>query len=348
MLKRISEEEYLTFDDVLIKPCFSTVDSRQEVDLSTQIGSLLLTLPVISSNMDTVTGTDMCAAMSAAGGIGVLHRFWSAEDNAKALISGAAVSAGLGEKELQRAIILSAHGAKTLFLDVAHGATASVIKQVDLLKAHTDFKIIVGNFAGSESLKAFLDLSKNTIDGIKVGIGPGSACTTRIKTGIGVPQLSAILECVSVADGIPIIADGGIKTSGDIAKALAAGAAAVMLGGMLSGTDETPGSLRSGYGLPSSNMTIGSPYYKIYRGSASAESYEDQGKDAKWRTAEGESFLIPHKGPVSNILKDISGGLRSAFSYVGARTLSEFQKKSVFIRVSASSRLENGAHGKKS
>jgi len=336
MSKFIEDSEYVTFDDVLIKPMFSTIKSRQEVDLSSDIGKTALKLPIFSSNMDTVTEIEMCLAMKSAGGVGVLHRFCSIEQNVKMYTLKAAVSCGLGEYELKRAIELQKVGAQLIFMDVAHGAMQTVIDQMALIRKNTDLQVVVGNFASKESVDEFLNRSEFMPDAIKVGVGPGSACTTRIKTGIGVPQLSAILECIEAAKGIPIIADGGMKTPGDIAKALAAGASAVMLGGMLSGTDETPGDAF----LTSDGL------YKTYRGSASKEAYQDQGKNDSWRAAEGESFSIPHKGSVKHILQDIEGGLRSAFTYVGAQNLRLFQSNSIFIKVSNSSKVENRAHGK--
>src|SRR5581483_6034669 len=180
--------------------------------------------------------------------------------------------------------------------------------------------------------------------------GPGSACTTRMKTGVGYPQLSAIQEISQwlTPKGIPVIADGGMKTPGDIAKAIGAGASMVMLGGMLAGTYETPGETVQQDGKPCQSVSFEtiSKVYKKYKGSASKESYEEQGKSASWRTAEGESFLVPYKGPVEDVLQDIEGGLRSAFAYVGAQNLQQFQWRCRFVRITPSTVVENGAHGK--
>lgn len=332
-----------TFSDVLIKPKYSTVTSRKDVDLSTSFSwpghKLNLSLPILSSNMDTITNQKMAIAMAQTGGMGVLHRFQSIEANmtmfgqVKAAGLPCMVSIGLGENELKRAKSLYGCGADLFVIDVAHGAQRAVALQYKRLKeALPSAYIIVGNFATSDSIVEFIAdcgyaLINDFEGAIKVGIGPGSACSTRIKTGVGVPQLSAIIDCVRL--GIPIIADGGLKTPGDIAKALGAGAKAVMLGGMLAGTLETPGEI-TGSG------------YKVYRGSASKESYADQGKE--WSTAEGESFQVPYRGSVKEILAEISGGLQSSFSYVGASSLQEFQNKVEFIRVSGNTTFENGAH----
>lgn len=368
-------KDTVTFDDVLIVPKFSDIVTRKEVDISVNAhGFPYMGLPVISANMDTITTEEMARAMSVCGGQAVLHRFCSIEDNVKMLINSRTggtggydlpfVSIGLGKGELDRAVALKSAGAYMFFVDVAHGAQTRVAKQVKALRdaMGDDFSIVVGNFATGDSVVHFLQDVGQLIEGIKVGIGPGSACTTRIKTGVGYPQLSAVMDIAnSIKEtGITIIADGGMKTSGDISKALGAGAHMVMLGGMLAGTDETPGELYYENGgifteRTEGNSNLDDPklWYKgyvnkvkKYRGSASKESYEVQGKDANWRTAEGESFYVPHKGPVKDVLQDIEGGLRSAMSYVGARNIKEFHAKCEFVKVSPSTVVENGSHGK--
>jgi IMP dehydrogenase/GMP reductase len=236
-------------------------------------------------------------------------------------------------------------GQKFFCLDVAHGAQTQVAEQtIRFKKNYPDLWLMVGNFGSPESIVQFLDTCQYyehfyQPNAIKVGIGPGSACTTRIKTGVGYPQLSAINDIKNTfedlyKDAPAIIADGGIKTPGDVAKALACGANAVMIGGMLAGTDETPGEI----------IQVHDKQFKQYRGSASKESYETQGKD--WDCAEGESFTVQYKGSALNVLKDIEGGLKSAFSYVGAKNLKEFQKMSEFIIVSSNTVKENNSHGK--
>lgn len=333
----------ITFDDVLIQPKFSKINSRKEVDLTARVDGMPdLALPIISANMDTVTGVGMAQAMSKHGGIGCLHRFCTVEENVKMLkesvygdtkyVRTPIVSIGLGNKELERAEALFYAGAYVFCIDVAHGAQMAVVEQVKSLndKYGSNISIVVGNFATGESVAHFKEYCGDVVAAFKIGIGPGSACTTRIKTGVGVPQLSAIIDC---AKEHAVIADGGMKTPGDVAKALAAGASYVMLGGMLSGTDESPGDIVENK-------------YKKYRGSASKESYETQGKEANWRTAEGESFLVPYKGSVSTILQDIEGGLRSAFTYVGASNLKEYHSRASFITVSGNVITENRAHGK--
>ena len=341
-------KEYITFDDVLIKPKFSTIKSRKDIDLSCILGDVTLQLPIISANMDTISGVGMAVAMGKAGGIGALHRFKSVDDNkimfnaSRAADVSVAVSIGVGSAEQDRAIQLYNVGARLFVLDVAHGAQSQVVEQYEWMKEnYPKTFIVVGNFASVESVRDFMEKldCRYKLDAVKVGIGPGSACTTRIKTGVGVPQLSAILEVAELchSNNIKVIADGGMKTSGDIAKALAAGADMVMLGGMLSGTDESEGDL-----VERSNK-----WFKRYRGSASKDSYEDQSKDQSYITTEGESFLVEYKGSVNSVIKDIEGGLRSAFSYVGASNIQEFQSKAELIKVSANAVRESQAHGKK-
>jgi IMP dehydrogenase len=309
--------KFKTFDDVLIVPKFSAVKSRKDVDISTWVGGTKLSLPIYSANMDSITGTKMAVAMAHAGGLGVLHRFSTPEENLKDYLEvcqfngcPVAVSVGLGDEELRRAEVFMEYGAPVFFIDVAHGAQISVAEQFNKLrKLNPKCEVIVGNFASPGSIGDFISKLDSVPTAVKIGIGPGSACTTRIKTGVGVPQLSAIQWCNKLYNGvdIPLIADGGMKTPGDIAKALAAGADAVMLGGMLAGTSETPGQ----------EIYTDSGIMKRYRGSASTSSYKDQNKTSDWRTDEGVEFYVKSKGPVSNVLKDIEGGLRSAFTYVG-------------------------------
>jgi len=349
-------ETALTFDDVLIEPKFSSLGSRKEVSLSVELGEGIgeLTIPVISANMETITGPYMTKAMRYAGGMGILHRFMTIQENIEAWVNShpeSGVSVGISDGEKERAQALVDAGAYVICVDVAHGAQQAVVDQVKWLRSKfgNEIYIIVGNFATSRSINDFTNrlTFKEQPDAYKVGIGPGSVCTTRVKTGVGVPQFSAILDCAKNTNRI-IIADGGMKTPGDIAKALGAGAKAVMLGGMLAGTQETPGEVINDGGdhsyidpvHGSVVWDIGpATCFKIYKGSASG------GFGNGWKTSEGVEIKIPYKGPVVPILKDIEGGLRSAFTYVGASNLTEFQNKVEFIKVSPSTKIENGAHG---
>lgn len=365
-----------SFNDTLILPQFSSVKSRKDCDTSTNFLGEQLTTPIMSSNMDTVTEYRMATAMEKAGGIGCLHRFMTIEENIEQLLKspqGTFVSVGVGSAELERAKALYDNNAYNFIIDVAHGASTQVVAMYEKMReALPDANIVVGNFATASSVKEFNKLSRYKLQAIKVGVGSGSHCTTRIVTGCGLPTLQSLLDCKSL--GIPMIADGGIKNSGDIAKALAAGASIVMLGSLLAGTEEAPGAnynfnneimsekeyaeqigsevyLKNPQGLIATvNGPKASPGCKIthkkYRGSASKESYEVQGKTAEHRTAEGESSFVPYKGPVVNVVQGLTAGLKSVMSYVGASNLEEFQDKAILVEVSHSSYLEGTPHGK--
>ena len=331
--------EALSFDDVLIQPTFSTIESRKEIKTNVALSNTLeLDVPILSANMDTVTGPKMAKAMSDAGGVGCLHRFSDIEQNAKDFIKSPTktfVSIGVGEKEYERALYLHEHGARNFIIDVAHGAALHVVKQYDALRSAfgRNVYIMVGNFATAKSINVFCDLTKSKIkpDSFKIGIGSGSLCTTRIVTGCGLPTLASILDCRTT--GRTLIADGGIKNSGDIVKALAAGASAVMIGGLLSGTDETPGETVDGG-------------YKVYRGSASEESYKAQNKQASHRTPEGERTLVKSKGSARDVVNNLVAGLKSGMSYVNASNLSELKEKAKFYKITNSGARESHAHGK--
>jgi len=340
-------KKYLTLDDVLLLPQFSNIKSRSEVDLSQFFCGMKLNLPIISSNMDTVTETDMAVAMSQNGAVGALHRFQSIEANVEmfnkscTLFQFPIVSFGLGKHEFERALALSDAGADVLLLDIAHGACMEAVLQVKKLREKIKYKnIIVGNFASCRSIQDFKYHLGQELDAVKAGVGPGSACTTRVKTGCGAPLFSSVQDCVK--SGVPIIADGGIRASGDAAKLLAAGAKMIMCGKLFAGTDESPGKV---IWTQIGNYEV-EPRYKNYRGSASAESYEVQGKTSSHRTPEGDSFLVHYVGPVAGVLQQIEAGIRSAMAYVGASTLEDFQERAEFIEISSAGIVENGSHGK--
>lgn len=333
----------LTFDDVLLVPNKSEVLSRRDPVLKSKLTKRLeLDLPFISSNMDTITESAMAIAMAKQGGIGILHRFMSVEDQIKQvhLVKDAGVrliaaSIGVNKEEEFRAQALVKAGVDVITIDIAHGHSNVMLNSIKMLKDRFADKIdvIAGNVATPD---AALELIEAGADAIKVGIGPGSMCTTRIITGCGVPQLTAIAWCAALANekGVPIIADGGIKTSGDIVKALAAGAQTVMLGSVLSGTLETPGPIHYGR--------------KTYRGMASrAAQVSWRGDLPEGMAPEGESMSVAIKGHLADVISELAGGLRSGMSYVNATAISELKKKAKFMEMTGMGYRESVAHGVK-
>jgi len=333
-----------TFDDVLLVPNYTGELSRKDVTTKTNLGRFSFNIPIIAANMDTICGHEMARKMSILGGLGILHRGMTIQENVdefKKAYSPAfvgeqkiriGVSIGANEKEIERAEALYDVGAYLFNLDVAHGHSKITGKMIRFMRER--FKDEIYIIAGNVATLAGADyLASCGADCIKVGIGPGSACTTRIKTGCGVPQLTAIMDCRRVDRDI--IADGGIRYPGDVVKALAAGANMVMIGGMLAGTDETPGEVVTGNGPP----------HKGFRGMASKEA--QNGNIAEWKTDEGIQFSVPVKGPVEEVIKDLVGGLRSGLTYTGSRNIKELQKKAEFIEVTQAGTIENTPHGRR-
>ena len=460
----------LSFDDVLLVPKRTAVQSRKDVDTSTKLTkNISLNIPLVSANMDTVTESAMAIALARAGGIGIIHRFLTIEEqvhevlrvkrseniiienpytipvhctikaakqfmktnqvsgllvidatntlagivtsrdllfeedeqkevheimthklvtaplgtslaSAKEILHknrieklplidahnhvqglittkdiinqteypkaskdakgklrvGAAI--GIRDDYILRAESLVSAGVDVLVVDIAHGHSDSALSVVRELKTkfpHVD--IIAGNVATAQGVKELIEAGA---DAIKVGVGPGSVCTTRIVTGSGVPQLTAILDCASAAGNIPVIADGGIKNSGDIAKAIAAGASTVMLGGLLAGTDESPGFLVTRHGAR----------YKLMRGMASLganigrKSKENKHTDLNDYVAEGVEAIVPYRGSAVEVINQLTGGFRSGMSYCGARTIAEMQKNAEFIKMTAAGMTESKPH----
>jgi IMP dehydrogenase len=331
----------LSYDDVLLVPQWSSIESRSQVSVGNALDvDRTFALPVISSPMDTVTETDMAVAMGLSGGLGVIHRYNSIEDQAHMVwqcreqgIKKVAAAIGISGDYLERAEMLAIHGVSILCLDVAHGHHTMMKEAITQVRARYPYiHIMAGNVA---TLEGFEDLSSWGADSVRVGIGGGSICSTRIQTGHGVPTLQSILDCAtsSLTSKTKIIADGGIRNSGDIVKALAAGADFVMLGSMLAGTSQTPG------------PTLTSPQgkkYKTYRGMASKEAQHD------WRgrhsSNEGISATVPYRGSVTDIINDLSNGIRSGFSYTGAKTISELHAKSEFVFQTVAGQLESSTH----
>ncbi|HEY8271197.1 MAG TPA: IMP dehydrogenase [Pseudobdellovibrionaceae bacterium] len=330
----------LTFDDVLIMPKRSDVRSRRDPSLASKLTkNISLETPILSANMDTVTGCEMAIAMHNLGGLGILHRFMSIEEQAemvrKVKAAGVKVisaSIGVGEEAKTRATILVESGVSVITVDIAHGHSIQMIEAMKWLKdTYPQVEIIAGNLAMPDAAR---DLIEAGADAIKVGIGPGSMCTTRIITGAGVPQLTAIALCAEIADsyGVPVIADGGIKTSGDIVKAFAAGASTVMLGSMLAGTLETPGEMKHGK--------------KQYRGMASKSAQVSwRGGVPEGMAPEGESTMVNIKGRAKDVIIEIAGGIRSGMSYINATSIAEIREKAFFMEMSSNGVAESRAHG---
>ncbi|WP_413570513.1 guanosine monophosphate reductase [Bdellovibrio sp. HCB117] len=332
----------LTFDDVLIMPARSDIRSRRDPHLTTKLTKKVsIDMPIISANMDMVTEYDMAFAMNELGGLGILHRFISTEEQAsqarrlkEAGVKNVSASVGVGEEFKTRAKALIDVGVNIITIDIAHGHSVQMMETMKWLKDHyPQVEIIAGNMATPDAAR---DLIESGADAIKVGIGPGSMCTTRIITGCGVPQLTAIALCAEIADsyGVPVIADGGIRTSGDMVKAFAAGASSVMLGSMLSGTIETPGEIKNGK--------------KQYRGMASRAAQDSwRGGVPTGMAPEGESTQVNVKGHVKDVILEVAGGIRSGMSYVNATTIAELREKALFIEMSANGIAESRAHGVK-
>ena len=340
---KIRQNDGLSFDDVLLVPQHSEIESRSDVDLSTKLGNnLQLKLPILSANMDTVTEDRMAVAMGRAGGAGVLHRFAELEAQSqwvnlcRAYNAPVILSVGVEGEHYSFLDDMNPHA---ICVDVAHGDHAKVMCAIKQLRM--DFPgvdIIAGNVATGDAAMRLVDAGANII---KVGIGPGSVCSTRVVSGHGVPQLTAIMEVgealehlrIYGEEDVFIVADGGIRYPGDIVKALAAGADAVMLGSLLAGTEESPGEV----------MIENGKAFKAYRGSA---SYAAQKEKRAGRTprVEGVSAKVPYRGPVDKTLENLAAGIRSGFSYSGASCLRRLHESAEFIVVTGSSLKESHPH----
>jgi IMP dehydrogenase len=329
--------EAFTFDDVLLIPAYNHYESRQHVDTSVtdRTGRLTLKLPVMTANMDTVTESAMANWIAGKGGIGVMHRAMSVERNVaefRRCTAPVFVSVGTSEEELQRAEALRDAGASYFVVDVAHGHAKYVGKTLKKLRALLPNACLM---AGNVATYAGADfLASVGADVIKVGIGPGSVCTTRVKTGHGVPQLTAIQDCARCDRSI--VADGGLRYPGDIVKALAFGADFVMIGGMLAGTRPTPGEVV---------VDAAGQKVKQYRGMASREvADEHHGGIAEWKTAEGVAASVPYREDEDAILADVVGGLRSGLTYAGSKTIKELQRKLNYVVITSSGWRESMPH----
>lgn len=356
----------ITFDDVLLIPAESHV-LPNEVDLSVQLAkNLKLNLPFISAGMDTVTESSMAIAMALQGGLGVVHKNMSiqaqasevanvkgvaltgnftkaAVDDQNRLLVAAAV--GVTSDTFERAEALFEAGADAIVIDTAHGHSAGVLRKIKEIRAHyPDQTLIAGNVATGDATRALFDAG---VDVVKVGIGPGSICTTRVVAGVGVPQITAIYDAATAAKeyGKPIIADGGIKYSGDIVKAITAGGNAVMLGSMFSGTTEAPGEVFEDHGKK----------YKAYRGMGSvgamAQSHGSSDRyfqggvnEANKLVPEGIEARVEYKGDVADIIFQMVGGLRSGMGYCGAADIQSLIDNAQFVQISNAGLRESHPH----
>lgn len=371
----------LTFDDVLLLPNFSRI-KREEIDLRVKLTSqITLNLPLISSPMDTVTGYQMAQALAKIGGLGIIHRNLSINeqsdqigkikktvfdqkkypeasvDKKGRLLAGVAV--GPGKDLSERAGKLVSFEVDLLVVDSAHGFSRPILEAVRLLKK--DFPrlpVMAGNVATYEGAKALIEAGA---DILRVGMGPGSICTTRVISGVGVPQITAITESVRAAKikNIPVVADGGIRYSGDITKALAAGASVVMLGSLLASCLEAPGKTVSltkehvpHHFLSIFNSNRKVVQFKEYRGMGSvaamkkggATRYGQENYKEKALIAEGVESLVPIKGTLEEVVEQLVGGLRSGMYYVGAQNIKELWQKAEFVQITQASMAESHPH----
>ena len=332
----------LSYDDVLLVPQYSDIRSRSEVSLETNLGNnLVLSSPVISSPMDTISEAPMATAIGRFGGSAIVHRYNTVQEQCNIIdmaLGSAGVpiniggAVGISDDYALRSKMLINAGVTFLCVDVAHGHHILMKEALKEIRdaVGPDVHIIAGNVA---TLQGVNDLSDWGADSVRCNIGGGSICSTRIQTGHGLPGLQTIFECAKTDRDVAIIADGGLKTSGDMVKALAAGADAVMCGSMFSGTDETPGKV-----IEEQDGTR----WKMYRGMASKEA------QLNWRgrfsSHEGVSARVPYRGTVNKLLEDIERGLRSGLSYSGARTIAELQSKAEFVIQTSAGLGESKTH----
>jgi IMP dehydrogenase len=339
-------QELLSYDDVLLLPQYSDIRSRSEISLQANLtNNLTLTMPIMASPMDTISETAMAVTLGAKGGTAIIHRYNSVEaqsrmvsmardiataHDAGSIIVGAAI--GVTGDFMERALSLVEANVSFLCVDVAHGHHINVKEALQRLRLEfgETMHIMAGNVATLEGVNALADWGANSV---RCNIGGGSICSTRIQTGHGVPGLHTIFDCAKTDRNVAIIADGGIRNSGDAVKALAAGADAVMCGSLFAGTDETPGKVQE-----ESDGTR----WKVYRGMASKEAQVSW--RGKYSSYEGVSAQVPYRGSVRHILEDLERGLRSGLSYSGCRTVDELHAKAHFVRQTGAGLQESGTH----
>lgn len=345
----MKDQVHLSYDDVLVEPQASTVRSRSDPSTHTAIvDGIGCEVPIISASMDTVTGAPMAQAMSDSGAVGIVHRFHGDIDEQTeqqrierqasdiAQVNGCVGAAvGINGAYVDRADAVVSAGADFVCVDIAHGHMESCIEAVSTLSESLGVPVMAGNVATAE---ATADLIHAGADAVKVGIGPGSHCLTREVAGVGVPQISAIRNAVDGRSAagrmVPLIADGGIQNSGDIVKALVAGADSVMIGGQLAGCTESP----------APTVEINGTTYKRTHGMASEEAREEHGLPNE-QAAEGASGYTEHAGPVTETIHELAAGVRTGLSYCGGHTIEEARQNAELIRVSGRAASRNGTHG---
>ena len=343
-------KEALTFDDVTLAPKYSEILPSETNTAVTLAKNLKLKIPLLSSAMDTVTESKMAIAIARAGGIGVIHRNLETKKQVieiqkvkkQRLLVGAAVGAGPDEFDRVKAIVKES--VDLIVVDTAHGHTKKVGEIIKFIKKINKNKIALcaGNIATPEAAKYLIKLG---VDIIKVGIGPGSICTTRLVAGIGVPQLSAILSIRNnlKKKNVKIISDGGIKYSGDLAKAFAAGADAIMIGSLFAGTDETPGKLIKKNGKLFKNFRGMGSVGAMNKGSAD-RYFQTKQKDVSKYVPEGVEGFVKYKGDVGNIIYKLIGGLKSSMGYLGAQNIIELRNKPNFVKITKAGFYESMVH----
>ena len=351
----------LTFDDILLIPQYSEITPAEIVPKTFFARDIYLNAPILSAAMDTVTEHAMAIVMAEIGGFGVIHKNLTIEkqveevlrvkkyhteelnasvDKSGKLLVGAAVGVGSDAQDRIKALVLA--GADIICVDTAHGHSKNVIETVKhIAKNYPQIIIVAGNIVTGEAVKALVEAGA---DVVKVGVGPGSICTTRMVAGVGMPQISAVQECSRIAKslGKTIISDGGIKLSGDMTKALALGANIVMVGNLLAGTDESPGEIFEDHGRK----------YKSYRGMGSLGAMAQGSKDRYGQMGVAEDKLVPegvegkvlYKGSARGILHQLLGGVRSGMGYLGAANIEELQKRAHFVQISPAGLRESHVH----
>lgn len=341
----------LTYDDVLLVPRRSTIRSRRLASVRTQLSrNISLDIPIIAANMDTVCESNMAIAMAQLGGIGIIHRFLPVHIHAQQiekvknldadLLVGAAVGAEDEDRKL-RAKQCVAAGVDVLVFDIAHGHSDHAIDAIRQLKDDfPEVEIIAGNVATAQGA---IDLAEAGADAVKVGVGPGGVCTTRLVAGVGIPQLTAVVDVVEAGVEVPVIADGGIKTSGDISKALAAGANSVMIGSLFAGTKESPGEVESTpAGLMKSVRGMASYEASVRRAERHGIELDDE--YFEHRAPEGVEGSVPYRGEVAKLVGQLIGGLKSSMSYLDATDLKSFKKNAAFIQITSAGLREGHPH----